>query len=140
MSELCTYQGHCHCGAVRFQVQAPQHLVVWRCNCSVCRMKQNHHFVIPESYFTLLAGEEALTEYRFNTGQARHLFCKICGVQSFYRPRSNPDGYAVTIYCIDLPPTSSYTIEDYDGRNWEATYSANDTIKTMSKVETYHTS
>lgn len=140
MSSLCTYNGHCHCGAVQFQVLAPQQLVVWRCNCSVCVMKQNHHFIVPASHFTLLSGTEALTEYRFNTKQAQHLFCSICGVQSFYRPRSNPDGYAVTIYCIDLPPTSSYSLQDYDGQNWEATYAVNDTIKTLSKEETYHPS
>ena len=81
------HTGGCHCGAIRFQVLAPKRLHVYNCNCSVCHKKQNKHFIVPKSKFTLLQGEEYLTTYTFNTHQAKHTFCKTCGVQSFYTPR-----------------------------------------------------
>ena len=86
---MVKFFGSCHCKAVQFEVESPSDLVVFKCNCSICHIKQNHHFIIPERNFTLISGAEFLTEYRFNTRVAVHLFCKICGVQSFYRPRSN---------------------------------------------------
>ena len=97
-SEL--YEGGCHCGEVVFKVRAPKKLVVWKCNCSICNMKRNYHFIVPEMNFELLRGQEALNEYTFNTKRAKHLFCSKCGVQSFYRPRSNPDGVAITFSCL----------------------------------------
>jgi hypothetical protein len=99
--ELKWYSGACHCFAVNFKLKAPKHLVVWNCNCSICQMKKNHHFIIPrKDFFLSPASEEHLTEYTFNTKQAKHLFCKNCGVQAHYIPRSNPDGIAVTLACI----------------------------------------
>jgi hypothetical protein len=95
------YHGSCHCKAVKFVCTAPKHLVVWNCNCSICFMKKNWHFIIPQSSFELLSGAEALTEYRFNTKKAKHVFCKHCGVQAYYTPRSNPDGIAVTLACVN---------------------------------------
>jgi hypothetical protein len=94
------YIGYCHCKAIKFKVKAPKHLVVWDCNCSICYLKKNFHFIVPKSCFELLEGEEVVTEYKFNTKTAKHIFCKFCGVQSFYIPRSNPDGVAVTFACI----------------------------------------
>jgi hypothetical protein len=73
------------------------------------------------SKFRLLKGEDSLTEYRFETKKAKHLFCKICGVQSFYRPRSNPDGVSVLVPALNLGPTmiERVEIESFDGQNWE---------------------
>ena len=64
-------------------------------SCSVCEMKQNHHFIVPNKNFTLLKGgqEGQLITYTFNTKKAKHMFCAACGVQSFYIPRSNQNGY-----------------------------------------------
>ena len=95
------YFGRCHCERVRFSVLAPAHLVCFECNCSVCKMKRNTHFIVPRANFRLLSGEEDLTTYTFGTHTAKHRFCKHCGVQSFYHPRSNPDGIAVTIWCLE---------------------------------------
>lgn len=81
------YNGSCHCNAVQFQVKAPVHLVAWNCNCSVCFMKKNWHFIVPEKDFTILKGEDQLTTYQFNTKVAKHKFCRICGVQAYYHPR-----------------------------------------------------
>jgi hypothetical protein len=94
------YAGSCHCGKVTFSVKSTKHLYVWDCNCSICYMKKNWHFIVPEKNFHLITGSEYLTAYAFNTKVAKHMFCNVCGVQAFYRPRSNPDGYAVTLACI----------------------------------------
>lgn len=94
------YYGSCHCGSITFSIKAPRKLVVWRCDCSICEMKKNEHFIIPEKNLILLSGGKDITQYQFNTNTARHYFCSICGVQSYYRPRSNPDGVAVTFSCL----------------------------------------
>ena len=77
------------------------------------------HLIVPGSRFRLLAGADALTEYTFNTGVARHLFCRRCGVKSFYVPRSNPDGFSVNARCLDAGTITALTVEPFDGRNWE---------------------
>ena len=78
------------------------------------------HLIVPESRFRLLQGQDALTEYAFNTGVARHLFCRVCGIKSFYRPRSNPDGWSVNARCLDETAGLDIRIEPFDGKNWEA--------------------
>ena len=72
------------------------------------------HLIVPQARFRLLRGAEALSEYRFNTGTARHLFCRSCGVKSFYVPRSNPDGYSVNLRCLDRSTVAGVTIEPFD--------------------------
>ncbi|MEM1148110.1 MAG: GFA family protein [Pseudomonadota bacterium] len=124
MSLRATHMGGCHCRKVRFEVDLPAVFDVEDCNCSICAMSGNLHVIVPASCFRLLRGQEALTEYRFNTGQAQHLFCKHCGVKSFYVPRSNPDGYAVTWRCIDNWMALKPVINAFDGQNWEANAAA----------------
>ena len=114
------HKGGCHCGAVRFAVELPSAIEVEECNCSICGKSGNIHVIVPASRFELLQGEEALTRYTFNTGAAQHLFCKICGVKSYYIPRSNPDGIAVTWRCLDDWENLEVTINPFDGQNWEA--------------------
>jgi len=117
--ETVTYIGGCHCGAVRFEVDAPSELQVYECNCSICAMTGFIHLIVPDRHFRLLDGADALTEYRFNTGTARHLFCRHCGVKSFYVPRSNPDGFSINIRCLQSSSLASVRVETFDGRNWE---------------------
>jgi len=112
-------KGGCHCGAVRFEVQAPDEVEVQACNCTICRMTGYLHLIVPKSRFRLLAGKEKLATYTFNTGTARHLFCKVCGIKSFYVPRSHPDGYSVNFRCLDAEDFRSVLTTDFDGRNWE---------------------
>jgi hypothetical protein len=81
------YHGQCHCGKIKFSAVAPKHLTVWDCNCSICYMKKNAHFIVPKQNFRILDGEETITTYTFNTNVAKHMFCSICGVQAFYIPR-----------------------------------------------------
>ena len=111
------YTGSCHCGAVKFEVTAPKHLDLVRCNCSICHKSGFLHLIIPKSRFKLLEGQAFLSTYRFGSMVAAHTFCKFCGVKPFYTPRSNPDGVDINFYCLDS--TSTYSITDFDGQNWE---------------------
>lgn len=119
-TDLVLHRGGCHCGAVRFEVDAPARLHVHECNCSICAMCGFQHLIVPASRFRLQGGGDFLTEYSFNTGVARHLFCRQCGIKSFYVPRSNPDGYSVNVRCLDRTTIESIEVEPFDGRNWEA--------------------
>jgi hypothetical protein len=117
---LITHRGGCHCGAVAFEVDAPAHPVVLDCNCSICRMTGFLHLIVPREQFRLLKGEGDLVDYRFGSGVARHLFCRHCGIKSFYVPRSHPDGVSVHVACIDPATLEGYDVEPFDGTNWEA--------------------
>ena len=112
--------GGCHCGAVRFEAALPDVVEAQACNCSMCDKVGFIHLIVPESRFRLLSGQGAMTSYRFNTGVAEHLFCPTCGVKSFYRPRSNPDGWSVNARCLDEVDVLDIRVEAFDGRNWEA--------------------
>jgi hypothetical protein len=116
--------GGCHCGAVRFEAKLPAKVVAQACNCSICAMTGFVHLIVPESRFRLVQGSNDLTTYTFNTGVARHLFCAKCGVKSFYRPRSNPDGWSVNARCLDGADGLDIEIEAFDGKNWEANAAA----------------
>jgi len=113
------HTGGCHCGAVRFEVTAPAEVEAFECNCSICSKLGYLHLIVPREHFRLLRGEDALSTYTFNTGQARHLFCRNCGVESFYVPRSHPDGYSVNLRCLDDGTLKKVSICPFDGRNWE---------------------
>ena len=118
-ANLTTHIGGCHCGKVRFEVDAPAELEVRLCNCSICSMTAYLHLIVPASCFRLLPGEEDLTTYTFNTGVAQHRFCTHCGIKPFYIPRSNPDGFRVNVRCIEPETIANVRITDFDGRNWE---------------------
>jgi hypothetical protein len=112
------YQGSCHCGAVKFEVEAPETLEVDDCNCSICSKAGFLHLIVPKSKFKLLSGEDSITTYTFNTGVAKHTFCKTCGMKPFYTPRSNPDGIDINVRCLDTKPIAM-NITKFDGQNWE---------------------
>ena len=112
------YRGRCHCGAVQFDVQAPEAIACLECNCSVCAKSGYLHLIVASSKFRLLQGEESLTTYSFNTGIAQHKFCKKCGIKAFYIPRSNPDGFDVNVRCLE-PQPKHLTVEPFDGKHWE---------------------
>ena len=114
-----THRGGCHCGVVQFEVEAPAELEANECNCSICSKTAFLHLIVPATRFRLLAGADALTTYSFNTGVAKHLHCRHCGVKSFYRPRSNPDCWSVNARCLDPSSLTRLDIKPFDGRNWE---------------------
>jgi len=117
---MATYRGGCHCGAVRFELALdgdPRDVL--DCNCSICTKKGFLHLIVPRERFTLLQGEDALSNYQFGTGVAQHLFCRHCGIHSFYVPRSDPDKIDVNVRCLDGVDLATLDIRPFDGQNWE---------------------
>ena len=111
--------GGCHCGRVRFEVEAPADINADQCNCSICRMSGHLHLIVPKADFRLLSGADDIETYRFNTGVAQHCFCRHCGVKSFYVPRSHPTGISVNTNCLDPDTIRSLTVTPFDGQAWE---------------------
>jgi hypothetical protein len=110
--------GGCHCGAVQFEAEVPELPVpALDCNCSMCSRTGFLHVIVPHEDFELITGRDALTSYRFGTGAADHLFCRTCGVKSFYQPRSHPEAWSVNAHCLDEPV--ELAVEKFDGRNWK---------------------
>ena len=112
------YTGSCHCGAIRFEVEAPEEIRCYDCNCSICSKSGYLHLIVPPSRFRLISGRDNITTYTWNTGVAKHTFCTTCGIKAFYIPRSNPDGYDVNVRCLE-PQPEKIIIESFDGRHWE---------------------
>ncbi|MFN9466786.1 MAG: GFA family protein [Pseudanabaena sp.] len=110
--------GGCHCGAIRFRVKVRKYEAI-ACNCSICQKKGILHLMVPPEDFELLKGEDNLSTYTFNTGIAKHHFCKTCGIHPFYRPRSHPDDYDVNVRCLDGDAIERFTITSFDGKHWE---------------------
>jgi hypothetical protein len=119
---MVTHSGGCHCGRVRFEVIAPKRLRVSECNCSVCSKAGYLHLVVLADRFKLLSGSDTLRTYSFNTHTAKHLFCSVCGIKSFYVPRSHPDGISVNARCIDSETIEELTVTSFNGREWEAQF------------------
>lgn len=115
-----THRGGCHCGRVRFEVRAPPNLQVLECNCSICRMSGFLHLIVPAERFRLLSGAEDMVEYTFNTGMAKHRFCRHCGIKSFYIPRSHPDGIDVNARCLEPATITSLTVLLFDDNDRDA--------------------
>ena len=112
------FKGSCHCKAVVFEIECPNEVEVEDCNCSICAKTGFLHLILPLSQFTLLRGAESLATYTFNTGVAKHTFCKVCGVKPFYTPRSNPDGIDINVRCLDTTPDKINVVK-FDGQEWE---------------------
>ena len=119
---LVRHTGGCHCGRVRFEVLAPARVQVSDCNCSICSRTGYLHLIVPKSRFNLVSGAEFLASYEFNTRTAKHLFCSVCGIKSFYVPRSHPDGYSVNARCLDEGTIEEMVVRPIDGKNWEASH------------------
>ena len=125
-------EGRCHCAAVKWEAELADNILVQECNCSMCEMTGFLHVIIPKGKFKLVSGDDQLAEYRFNTGAAIHYFCKICGVKSFYVPRSNPDGYSLNLRAMNRAQFKNITIEPFDGQNWEENAAA---LKDLSRAD-----
>jgi hypothetical protein len=122
-----TYQGSCHCGAVRFAAELDLSGVTSRCNCSICTKSRFWKTVIPARDFHLLQGEDALSEYRFGGDNIAHRFCHRCGVKTFGRGHLDEIGafVAVNVACLDdatPEELAAAPIKYEDGRNnnWES--------------------
>lgn len=118
------HKGGCHCGAVSFEFKALPRVKVTQCNCSICQINAYQHVFVPQEDFTLLTGKDELTEYRFGSGQAVHLFCHRCGVKAFYRPRSHPKHYSVNFRSVTPGSLTISEIIPFDGQNWDKNIAA----------------
>jgi hypothetical protein len=116
---MTTHVGGCHCGAVKFEIDAPANIDAVRCNCSICAMSGFLHLFVSRNNFRLLQGDEAITTYTFNSGVAQHYFCMHCGVKSYYLPRSHPNGLSINVNCLDPASIESIDETPFDGQNWE---------------------
>ncbi|MDN0074415.1 GFA family protein [Crenobacter sp. SG2303] len=94
------YHGSCHCGAVRFRIDAAI-TELTTCDCSLCVKKNALMAKVHESQLTVLQGEDALSLYQWNTHRAKHYFCSRCGIYTFHRKRAAPDHYGVNVFCLD---------------------------------------
>ena len=118
MGEAKTYGGGCHCGRVRYEVEMTLGKVI-SCNCSICSKTGTLLAFVPAEQFTLLSGEDALTDYQFNKNVIHHLFCNTCGVRSFARGK-DPSGKkvcAVNTRCLDDVDASTLDTMQYDGKS-----------------------
>jgi hypothetical protein len=110
--------GGCHCGGVRFEAKLPVRPVpALECNCSICRMTGYLHVMVPHEDFELVTGRDLLVSYRFGTETAEHLFCRRCGIKSFYQPRSHPTSFSLNARCFD--EWLDLAIAQFDGAKWE---------------------
>jgi len=116
-----TYRGSCHCGRVAFEVKGRLDRVS-ECNCSICAKKGYLHWIVRRTAFRLLGSRDALTTYTFNTGVAQHHFCSVCGIASFYVPRSDPDKIDVNARCLDGVDITQLRVDTFDGQNWESAH------------------
>jgi hypothetical protein len=117
-----TYQGGCHCGAVRYQVEADLQQGTGRCNCSYCRKVRAWGTAVKPEQFTLISGEDHLVSYRFGSQAIEHPFCKTCGVRSFLRGNIEQVGGAfvsvqVATLDIDDEELASLPVQHQDGRS-----------------------
>ena len=135
-----TYVVKCHCGTLRGKFKCSNtNIIAWDCNCSDCYMRRNVHIIIHENDFTLDLLEDdgnkkttlndVSITYEWGTKTAKRPFCKTCGILPWYRPRSNPNGYGITLYCIDWDTAKAegkqiptIEIKQYDGKNWEKSH------------------
>jgi hypothetical protein len=121
---VTAHRGGCHCGRVRFEVDAPACVQALDCNCSICRRTGFLHLIVPARAFRLLSGADALAEYTFGTGAAKHRFCRHCGIKAFYVPRSHPDGIDVNVRCLDPGTIEALEVVPFDDGDREAATAA----------------
>lgn len=117
--DLSESDGGCHCGAVRFHVRLKGGLgAARRCNCSLCRMRGAVALTCDLPDFEVTQGQDRLSLYRFNTGEAEHFFCSVCGIYTHHKRRSNPNEYGVNAACLDgLSPFDFDEVIVIDGSN-----------------------
>ena len=112
------YSGSCHCGEVEFTFKSKNLVEIWKCNCSICVAYNYEHLFIKHHDFNLIKGHQKLFSYEFGSRNANHLFCRVCGIKSYYQPRSHPDMYSINLRCVKNPPKVDRVVE-FDGINFE---------------------
>ena len=111
----------CHCGSIRLTINLEKPLSdIVRCNCSICSKSKGFGMLCtPQENITLVEGFESVTEYVFNTAEAPHFFCIICGTHTHHKSRNNPGNICVNVACIDDFNIANYkgVIKNFDGIN-----------------------
>ena len=115
---MVTHLGSCHCNQIQFEVIGEKNIKVLDCSCTICSILNYKHYIVDKSQFKLLKGKKYLSTYTFNTNVAKHLFCKNCGIKSFYIPRSHPDSISVNLNCIHSKTINKVKIIKFDGKHW----------------------
>ncbi|MEM0900754.1 MAG: GFA family protein [Pseudomonadota bacterium] len=119
MSKKLHVRGSCHCGGVKFEADLVDgYETARRCDCSICRMRGAIAVSANVSEFTILKGGELLSLYQFNTKQAEHYFCSVCGIYTHHKRRSKPHEYGINVACIDdKSPFDFETVPVMDGQS-----------------------
>jgi hypothetical protein len=118
-ARMATYRGSCHCGRVTFEVDADLSALT-ECNCSLCRRKGALYIPVRSiERVRIVTGESELSLYQFNTGAAKHYFCRHCGIHPFHRPRIAPEGWSVNARCLEDVDLDPLPRRHFDGQNWE---------------------
>jgi len=113
------HKSTCHCGAVELEIHLPDGIVdPHRCNCSICRRKGAIVASVPLSGLKVAKGEEKLNLYQFDTKEAEHYFCSVCGIYTHHKRRSNPNQYGFNLACLEgVDPNLIQGVKTYDGAN-----------------------
>ena len=118
--DMTTYQGSCHCGGVKFELQSKPLTHVLECNCSMCGRAGALWAGATDADLRVPGGFDGLGAYQFGTMQAKHHFCRTCGIHPFTRPRLDPTRWAVNVRCLEGVDIPALKVLPFDGRNWEA--------------------
>jgi len=112
------YQGSCHCGQLRFEVEGELRSAL-ACNCSICQRKGSLLWFVPHGALTLLTPDDHASTYLFNKHLIRHRFCPTCGIHP-YGEGTAPSGEAIAainIRCIEGIDLQAVPVTHHDGRS-----------------------
>jgi hypothetical protein len=115
--DTTTYQGSCHCGAVRYEVTMAPPAKAFACNCSICSRSGWLLSFVPADAFRLVAGGDAQADYQFGKHHIHHLFCRTCGVRSFSRGagKDGKEMVSINLRCLAGLDWAALPVETFDG-------------------------
>lgn len=111
------YNGSCHCGNIRFQVEGSL-TGAMSCNCSICQRKGSLLWFVPREHLHLATPDENASAYTFNKHAIKHRFCPTCGMHP-YAEGQDPKGKAmaaINVRCLEDVDLATVPITHFDGR------------------------
>ncbi|KAI9306749.1 Mss4-like protein [Cunninghamella echinulata] len=114
------YNGSCHCGKIKYAIEAPENITLISCNCTICYKLGAINIHLDRKDFDLTSNNyDDLTEYRFHTKLSTYYFCKFCGICPFHTSRRDPNNRVVVNFrTIDNQSVDNFNIEKYNGIDW----------------------